>query len=287
MVTDFDLTKEEFLALRSEATEQVAETRRLEVAAVGGAAAIYAWLATQQPTYGIKEVAWLLPILLSLFGGLRSYAIHRRITDISVYLKRIENKVPDTQKLLSGWEHFRESRVRYLAKSALAFWIILLLVCIALSIYGFRNQTQNAALRPAAKGAQMALSTDNWMTLAAAATAGTLVAIGWFITGYLNRAKDVAQKRLEYRLQALESFLPVWFAIQKSGGAPFAQPGFLQQLETARSKFQLHGYKDEIEIMERFVAAVQSSNLTDANNALSRLVPLVRVRIRKELRISD
>lgn len=43
-----------------------------------------------------------------------------------------------------------------------------------------------------------------------------IVAIGWFVTGYLNRIKDVAQKRLDYRLKALESFLPVWFDIQKN-----------------------------------------------------------------------
>ena len=132
----------------------------------------------------------------------------------------------------------------------------------------------------------IAITTDNWMTLAAATIAGTLVAIGWFVTGYLNRAKDVAQRRLDYRLQALESFLPVWFTIQKSG-APFTQPGFLEQLETARSKFQLHGYQDEIEIMERFIAAVEGANLRDANEALSLLVPLVRTRIRKELRLGD
>jgi len=49
------------------------------------------------------------------------------------------------------------------------------------------------------------MEVKDWITLAAA----FIVAIGWFVTGYLNRVKDVAQKRLEYRLKALETFLPV------------------------------------------------------------------------------
>ena len=36
------------------------------------------------------------------------------------------------------------------------------------------------------------MSTDNWVTIAGAITAGSLGAIGWFVTGHLNRAKDVA-----------------------------------------------------------------------------------------------
>ncbi|MDY0186030.1 MAG: hypothetical protein RBR43_09145 [Desulfuromonadaceae bacterium] len=122
----------------------------------------------------------------------------------------------------------------------------------------------------------------DWITIVSA----FIVAIGWFVTGYLNRVKDVAQKRLEYRLKALEAFLPVWFAIQKNG-APFTQSGFLAQLEDARSKFLLYGFKDEIDSMEQFIAAVENSDLPAANKALNSLVPLVRSRIRAELKMSD
>lgn len=127
------------------------------------------------------------------------------------------------------------------------------------------------------------MTTDNWISLGSALLAGSLVAIGWFINGLLQRRRDVTQRRLEFRLSALKSFLPVWFAIQKSGGTPFTQPGFLQQLEDARSKFQLYGLEDEIQHMESFIDAVQSSNLVAANNALNQLLPLVRRRIRSEL----
>lgn len=120
----------------------------------------------------------------------------------------------------------------------------------------------------------------DWITLASA----LIVAIGWFVTGYLNRVKDVAQKRLEYRMKALESFLPVWFLIQKNG-APFAQPDFIKQLELARSNMQLYGCQDEINLMEQFIEAIEQRNLPEANETLGKLVPLVRTRIREELKI--
>jgi hypothetical protein len=126
------------------------------------------------------------------------------------------------------------------------------------------------------------MKTENWITIASA----LIVAIGWFVTGYQNRRKDVAQKRLEYRLKALEAFLPVWFTIQKNT-APFSQPGFLALLEDSRSKFQLYGRKDEIEPMEKFVHSIESRDLAGANAALEELVPKVLKRIRKELEIRD
>src|SRR5436309_4090349 len=140
MPTSLDLTKEEFLVLRSEGDAQVAETRRLEIAVVGGAAAIYAWLATHQPLYGIGPWAWLLPVLLPIYGGLRSYAIYRRISDISAYLKQIEDNLPETQRLLRGWENFLAFREKYLAKTAKLFWITLFLICSVLSTTGVVGQ---------------------------------------------------------------------------------------------------------------------------------------------------
>ena len=122
------------------------------------------------------------------------------------------------------------------------------------------------------------MSIDNWIMVISA----VIVAIGWFVTGYLNILQDIAQKRLEYRLEALKSFLPVWFSIQ-ANNAPFNEPDFLPRLETARGNFQLYGYQDEIDLMEEFIAAVEQRNLGNANSALSKLVPLVRKRIRKQI----
>ena len=122
------------------------------------------------------------------------------------------------------------------------------------------------------------MSTDNWIMVISA----FIVAVGWFVTGYLNGRRDISQKRLEYRLEALKSFLPVWFSIQRNG-APFAQPDFLSKLETARSNFQLYGYQDEINSMERFIVAIEQNNLENANSELSKLVSMVRKRIREQI----
>lgn len=128
------------------------------------------------------------------------------------------------------------------------------------------------------------MEVSDWITIASA----LIVAIGWFITGYLNRVKDVAQKRLEYRLKALEAFLPVWFgfhdAIYKNGGV--LQPELLSQLEDARNKFHLYGYEDENELMNQLISAIGDKNIEAINIALGKLVPLVRSRIRRELKIN-
>jgi hypothetical protein len=122
------------------------------------------------------------------------------------------------------------------------------------------------------------------MTNLISLVAASIVAAGWFVTGYLNRRKDVAQKRLEHRLEALKSFLPVWFSIQKNS-SPFRQPEFLRLLESARANFQLYGLDDEIELMEGFIRGCEQQNLEMANDRLQLLVPLVRRRIREELEI--
>jgi hypothetical protein len=51
----------------------------------------------------------------------------------------------------------------------------------------------------------MSIEMKDWIALGAALGGALIVAIGWFVTGSLNRSKDVAQRRLEFRLLALES----------------------------------------------------------------------------------
>jgi hypothetical protein len=130
----------------------------------------------------------------------------------------------------------------------------------------------------------MTIDTKDWIALGAALGGALIVAIGWWVTGWQNRRKDVAQRRLDFRLQALESFLPVWFIIEDNP-APFTNPNFLDKLVKARTKFQLYGLQDEIDVFESLVAAIESKDLAQANLALVRLVPLVRARIRSELEI--
>ena len=125
------------------------------------------------------------------------------------------------------------------------------------------------------------MEVKDWITLAAA----FIVAIGWFVTGYLNRVKDVAQKKLEYRLKMLEAFLPVWFAINEDGNA-LSKPEIQAQLTDARYKFAVYGLKDESDLMEQLFMALKNKNLVEVNKTLKRLVELVQTRIRKELKIN-
>lgn len=110
------------------------------------------------------------------------------------------------------------------------------------------------------------------------------VIIGWFVNGHLNRRNEIAKKRFEYRINALQSFLKVWFFIQKNP-APFMNPSFLLLLEEARSNFQLYGKDDEIKLFEAFIQSAEQQNLQKANEALNELVPLIRIKIRQELNI--
>jgi hypothetical protein len=96
------------------------------------------------------------------------------------------------------------------------------------------------------------MEVKDWITLAAA----VILAIGWIVTGYLNKVKEVAQKRVEYRLKTLGAFLPAWLSIQK---------------------MELHLHSPDF---------LHNLRMPEANVALGKLVPLVRTRILEELKIN-
>jgi hypothetical protein len=121
----------------------------------------------------------------------------------------------------------------------------------------------------------------DWITLLSA----FIVALGWFITGFINRIQSVAQKRLEYRLGALETFLPIGMALQKKVD-PFKSSEFCELFELAQVRFQLFGYADEAKLMSDFVQNLHAKDRTAASKAYVELANLVRIRIRSELKIN-
>jgi len=125
---------------------------------------------------------------------------------------------------------------------------------------------------------------NEYMPIVAAILGGLVVALGWYRTGYLNRANNIHLKRLDYRIKALESFLPVWREIQKDDGA-LNKPGVIDMLATARESFHLYGTQGDIDLIEKFVGAIESKKLDDANEALPPLVNLVKQGVRGELQI--
>jgi len=60
---------------------------------------------------------------------------------------------------------------------------------------------------------------------------------------------------------------------------------FLPMLEEARSNVQLYGQTDEIALLEAFIENLENSEIEGVNNALGKLIPLIRQNVRKELNI--
>jgi len=114
-------------------------------------------------------------------------------------------------------------------------------------------------------------------------SSATIVVVGWFVNGFLNRRHEVAKKRMECRLEALNSFLPVFFSIQKHQNPFVDDSDLLSNLESARSKFQIYGQSDEIELFESLVKAIESQNVEIFLTKAQELVHLVRQRIRCQI----
>lgn len=119
----------------------------------------------------------------------------------------------------------------------------------------------------------------DWILICSA----TIVVAGWFVNGLLNRRHEVAKKRMEYRLEALHSFLPIFFSIQKHQNPFGDDPNLLQKLEESRSKFQLYGRTDEVALFESVVNAIEAQNPKLFLSNAEQLVQLVRHRIRSEI----
>lgn len=90
--------------LRAEVMSLVDETRKIEVYALGGIGAFYAWLVSS--TAVKDDSIWYLPTALALFGGMRSWGLFVRLGDISKYMQIIEAKwgrygIPEV-----GWETY-------------------------------------------------------------------------------------------------------------------------------------------------------------------------------------
>lgn len=112
-----------------------------------------------------------------------------------------------------------------------------------------------------------------------------IVVTGWFINSYLNRRHEISKKRLEYRLETLHSFLPVYLSISSSL-EPFKNDKKLNdKIISARVNFQLYGYEDETKLFQDFVVAIEKPDNNEATIAINKLIKLTRARIRDELKL--
>jgi len=114
-----------------------------------------------------------------------------------------------------------------------------------------------------------------------------IVVVGWFTNSYLNRRHEISKKRLDYRLETLHSFLPVFLSISSSQ-KPFEDDKTLNdKIINARVNFQLYGYQDEVELFQKFVIAIEKPDVNEATITVNKLIKLTRARIRNELKLPN
>lgn len=117
--------------LRTRMASNIDETAALERYAIAVTGALWAWIGTHNIT-AIHMLFWL-PLLLTMFLGLRALAVYARIKSIREYLAKLDiaAKVPHGL----GWIGSLEaSGARYRLFSANVFWLGINLVNFALAI---------------------------------------------------------------------------------------------------------------------------------------------------------
>ena len=112
-----------------------------------------------------------------------------------------------------------------------------------------------------------------------------VVMTGWVVNNILKRRDEIAKKRLEYRLETLHSFIPVYLSL-KNSSKPFDDDKELnKKFNEASINFQLYGFQDEIDLLSTCQNAIIKNNGTDATIALNKLIILIKSRLRNELKL--
>ena len=119
----------EYTSLHGEIRELNAEERVLEKQAIFATGVVWAWLAVHGAA--VPWLAWCIPILFSVAGGIRAVALNRAVENIAAYIMKLERELTASSPV-KGWEtHRREQSVASgLSRSAKAFWILLLLITL-------------------------------------------------------------------------------------------------------------------------------------------------------------
>ena len=70
-----------------------------------------------------------------------------------------------------------------------------------------------------------------------------IVVTGWFVNSHLNRRHEISKKRMDFRLESLLSFLPVFLSMQQSSKPFIDDPKLNEKIRNAFINFQLYGYR--------------------------------------------
>jgi hypothetical protein len=111
------LSVEQFKDLRSQISMVLKETRSLELYALGGVVAYYAWLFTHcipsAPVFGSeipsRLIPWLIPVILPVLGAWRVMANVWALLVCAEYIVRIEDECDKTPCHIGpdkGWENY-------------------------------------------------------------------------------------------------------------------------------------------------------------------------------------
>jgi len=112
-----------------------------------------------------------------------------------------------------------------------------------------------------------------------------LAIVGWMVNNYFKRRHEIAKKRLDYRLETLQSFIPVYLSLKNSSN-PFIEDKELnRKFNEASINFQLYGFQDEIDLLNNCQDAIMKNNGDTATITLNQLIELVKKRLRTELKL--
>ncbi len=122
------------------------------------------------------------------------------------------------------------------------------------------------------------LLTIDWRLVATIGLPATIVVLGWFLGHWLNARRELASRKREARLKALEA---AYMRVANAGNRPLTEK-LMDDLETFVSELQLYGTPHQIQLMSVIV-----EGLIKPNNAVSFDDILIDLRdsIRKELNL--
>jgi len=136
---------EQLKIVRAEADKLSDETRVIERYVVGGCGAIYTFVVANPKFFDGHSRFWicLIPLLLVVWGGLRSVALFFRIRQCGRYVRGAE-KILQIEGW-KGWEHWLnspEENEHYILISAILIWFLLLIGTAFISINRLCNWNQ-------------------------------------------------------------------------------------------------------------------------------------------------
>ncbi|HEV8107174.1 MAG TPA: hypothetical protein VGP97_06585, partial [Burkholderiales bacterium] len=96
----------------------------------------------------------------------------------------------------------------------------------------------------------------DWKLVATVGIPGALVVAGWFFVHLLNARRDLAQRKREARLKALET---AYIRLADSANRPLTDE-ILDELELFVSEIQLYGTPRQVELMGKVVEGLKVPN---------------------------